>query len=169
MKLKNLTAVLLAIATLFSLSCVTAFANKEATASVPVKLTVANDYKSISVTVPASLPVDIHNGTVLTANNAKITNNAKVGSIQVKSVSVQDGAFKVGNYDSFSGSKTIALKINGAATKGAGDLDIGASAFPEIAPTESLPLSYFAKVSKDAGTMTDKEVAKVVFTISLVD
>ena len=60
-----------------SVSCITAFANKEATASVPVKLTVVNDYRSISVTVPASLPVEIYNGTVVTANNARITNNAK--------------------------------------------------------------------------------------------
>ena len=169
MKLKTITAILLAIAALFSVSCVTAFANKEATASVPVKLTVANDYKSISVTVPASLPVEIYNGTVVTANNARITNNAKVGHVKVKAVSVKDGEFKVGNYDSFSGSKTIALKINGIVTKGSGNLEISQSAFPTIAPTESMPLNYYAKVSKDAGAMKDKEVAKVIFTISLVD
>ncbi len=169
MKIKNITATLLAIATLFSISCVTAFANKEATASVPVKLTVANEYRSVCVTVPASLPVEIYNGTVVTANNARITNNAKVGSVKVKAIVVNDGDFKVGNYDSFSGSKTIALKINGIVTKGSGSMEISQSAFPNIAPTESLPLSYFAKVSKDAGAMKDKEVAKVIFTISLVD
>ena len=169
MKLKNVTAIILAIATLFSVSCVTAFAGKEATASVPVKLTVANDYRSISVTVPASLPVEIYNGTVVTANNAKITNNAKVGSVKIKAVTVKDGSFKVGNYDSFSGSKTIALKINGITTKGSGKMEISETAFPNIAPTESLPLSYYAKVSKDAGAMKDKEVAKVIFTISLVE
>ena len=94
MKLKNLTAILLAIATVLSLSCVTAFAGKEATASVPVKLTVANDYRSISVTVPASLPVEIYNGTVVTANNARITNNAKVGSVKVKAVAVKRRRFQ---------------------------------------------------------------------------
>ncbi len=169
MKLKTITAILLAIVTLFSISCVTAFANKEATASVPVKLTVANDYRSISVTVPASLPVEIYNGTVVTANNARIMNNAKTGSVKVKAVSVNDGAFRIGDYDSFAGSKTIALKINGIATKGSGSLEISQSAFPDIAPSESLPLSYLAKISKDAGTMKDKEVAKVIFTITTVE
>ncbi len=169
MKFKNLTAILLAIATIFSCFGVIAFAAKEAKASVPVKLTVVNDYRSISVTVPASLPVEIYNGTVVTANNAKITNNSKNGSVKVKTVTVKDGDFKVGNYDNFSGSKTIALKINGITTKGNGSIEINQDAFPNISPTESLPLSYYAKVSKDAGTMKDKEVAKVIFTITLVD
>ena len=169
MKLKTITAVLLAITTLFSISCINASAVKETTASVPVKLTVVNDYRSISVTVPASLPVEIYNGTVMTANNARITNNAEAGAVKVKAVSVRDGDFKIGDYDSFSGSKTIALKINGIATKGSGNMEISQSAFPDIAPAESLPLSYFAKVSGDAGTMKDKEVAKVIFTISLVE
>ena len=169
MKFKTITAILLAISALFSVFSLSAFANKEANASVPVKLTVINDYRSISVTVPASLPVEIYNGTVITANNARITNNSKTGSVKVKAVYVNDGAFKVGDYDSFSGVKTIALKINGIATKGSGNLEITESAFPDIAPTESLPLNYFAKVSKDAGTAKDKEVAKVVFTITLVD
>ncbi|MBR2731616.1 MAG: hypothetical protein IKD72_06500 [Clostridia bacterium] len=169
MKTKQLTAILLAIAVLFSLSCVHAFAATEATASVPVKLTVANEYRSISVTVPASLPVEIYNGTVVTATNAKITNNAKFGSVKVKAVSVKDGSFKIGNYDVFTGSKTIALKLNGISTKRAGNLEISQSAFPVIAPQESLPLRYFAKVSKDAAAMKDKEVAKVVFTLALAD
>lgn len=84
MKLKTITAILLAIATLFSVSCVTAFANKEATASVPVKLTVANDYRSISVTVPASLPVEIYNGTVVTANNARIMTKTRKDTVNGK-------------------------------------------------------------------------------------
>ena len=169
MNFKKLTAILLAISALFSVFSAAASANKEATASVPVKLTVINDYRSISVTVPASLPVEIYNGTVVTANNARITNNAKTGSVKVKAVSVNDGAFKIGDYDSFAGSKTIALKINGISTNGSGNLEISKSAFPDIAPSESLPLSYFAKVSKDAGTMKDKEVAKVIFTITTAE
>ena len=89
--------------------------------------------------MPASLPVEIYNGTVVTATNAKITNNAKFGSVKVKAVSVKDGSFKIGNYDVFTGSKTIALKLNGISTKRAGNLEISQSAFPVIAPQESLP------------------------------
>ena len=58
-------------------------------------------YLLAAVVVPASLPVEIYNGTVVTANNARITNNAKSGSVKVKAVAVNDGDFKVGNYDSF--------------------------------------------------------------------
>ena len=169
MKLKKITAVILAMAALIPVSCVSAYAGKEATASVPVKLTVVNDYRSISVTVPASLPVEIYNGTVVTADNARITNNNGKGSVEIKSVAVTDGSFRVGDYDSFSGSRTIALKINGTVTRGSGNMEISKSAFPDIAPSGSLPLSYFAKVSGDAGAMKDKEVAKVIFTISPVE
>ena len=169
MKLKSAAAVILAAASIFSASCVSACAGREATASVPVKLTVVNDYKSISVTVPASLPVEIYNGTVVTADNAKITNNNGKGAVEIKSVAVTDGSFRIGDYDSFSGSRTIALKINGTVTRGSGNMEISKSAFPDIAPSGSLPLSYFAKVSGDTGAMKDKEVAKVIFTISPVE
>ncbi len=76
---------------------------------MPVTLTVANEYRAVNVTVPASLPVR-YQRTVVTADNAVIRNNAKTGSIQVTAVSVTDGAYKVGSYDSFSGSKSLRLK-----------------------------------------------------------
>ena len=87
------------------------------TATVPVTLTVDNEYRAVNVTVPASLPIEVINGTVLTAENARITNNSKSGSVRVSGVEVTDGAYKVGSYNSFSGAKTIALKINGCPTE----------------------------------------------------
>lgn len=85
MKHKRFSAILLALALVLSFST-TAFASSSATATVPVTLTVANEYRAVNVTVPASLPVYVINGTVVTANNAKITNNSKTGSIQVTSI-----------------------------------------------------------------------------------
>ena len=108
-------------------------------------------------------------GTVVTADNARITNNAKTGSVQVTGLSVTDGAYKVGSYDSFSGSKTIALKINGCVTTGAGRVQLTSSAFPVIAAGGSQKLTYFAKVSGDAPNSKDVQAANVVFTISIVD
>lgn len=167
MKTKKITAILLAIAVIFSMAVSSASAADEASASVPVLLTVSNNYRSLSVTVPASFPVNITNGTVLTAENAKITNNNKVGSVKVKAVTVRDGDFLIGDYDNFSGTKTIALKLNGISTKSAGKLNITDSAFPIIQPKNSLPIKYFAKVSGDASAMQNKEVAQVIFTIAL--
>lgn len=167
MKTKKITAILLAIAVIFSMAVSSASAADEASASVPVLLTVSNNYRSLSVTVPASFPVNITNGTVLTAENAKITNNNKVGSVKVKAVTVKDGDFLIGDYDNFSGTKTIALKLNGISTKSAGKLSITDSAFPIIQPQNSLPIKYFAKVSGDASAMQNKEVAQVIFTIAL--
>ena len=128
MKTKKITAILLAIAVIFSMAVSSASAADEASASVPVLLTVSNNYRSLSVTVPASFPVNITNGTVLTAENARITNNNKVGSVKVKAVTVKDGDFLIGDYDNFSGTKTIALKLNGISTKSAGKLSITDSA-----------------------------------------
>ena len=85
------------------------------------------------------------------------------------SVSVTDGAYKVGDYENFSGKQTIALKINGCPTKGAGKLPITEDAFPVITANGSQALTYFAKVSGDAQNTENLEAAKVVFTISIVD
>ena len=113
-------------------------------------------------------PVYVTNGTVITADNAKITNNSKTGAVQVTAISVTDGAYKVSSYNSFSGSKTIALKINSCVTKGAGKMSITKDAFPKIGAAQNLPLTYFAKVSGDAPNSKDVQAANVVFTISIV-
>ena len=141
MKRKTIPAFFLALALVFSLST-GALAAGTTTATVPVTLTVSNEYRAVNVTVPAALPVYVINGTVVTADNARITNNAKTGSVQVTGLSVTDGAYKVGSYDSFSGSKTIALKINGCVTTGAGRVQLTSSAFPVIAAgARSSPIS----------------------------
>ena len=168
MKRNRIPALLLAMLLTLSLS-VSAFAAGSTTATVPVTLTVDNQYRAVNVTVPSSLPVYVTNGTVITADNAKITNNSKTGAVQVTAISVTDGAYKVGSYDSFSGSKTIALKINGCVTTGTGRGQLTSSAFPVIAAGGSQKLTYFAKVSGDAPNSKDVQAANVVFTISIVD
>lgn len=165
---KKLAAMLVSVLLMLSLG-VTAFAATSTTATVPVTLTVANEYRAVNVTVPAALPVHVINGTVVTADNAVIRNNSKVSAVQVTSVSVTDGAYKVGDYENFSGKQTIALKINGCPTRGAGKLSITEDAFPVITANGSQPLTYFAKVSGDAQNTENLEAAKVVFTISIVD
>lgn len=168
MKTKRLMALVLATAMMFIMG-ISTFAAKSTTATVPVTLTVSNEYRAVNVTVPASFPVEVINGVVVTADNAKITNNAKSGAVKITAVSVTDGAYKVGNYDNFSGSQTIALKFNGCSTTGAGKLSINDKAFPAIRAGGSLPLTYFAKVSGDAQNTEGIEAAKVVFTISIVE
>ena len=168
MKRKNLISLLISVMMILSLG-ITAFAANSTTATVPVTLTVDNQYRAVNVTVPASLPVYVINGTVITADNACITNNSKNGSVQVTAVSVTDGAYKVGHYDKFGGSQTIALKINDCVTAGSGRIAINNSAFPKIAAGGNLPLKYFAKISGDAQNTENLEAAKIVFTISIVD
>ena len=168
MKHKSILAFLLSLMVVFSLG-MNAYAATSTTATVPVTLTVSNEYRAVNVTVPASLPVYVINGTVVTADNAVIRNNSKTSAIQVTSISVTDGAYKVGDYENFSGSSTIALKINGCPTKGAGKLPITENAFPVIAANGSQALTYFAKVSGDAPNADDVQAANVVFTISIVD
>ena len=150
MKRNRIPALLLAMLLTLSLS-VSAFAAGSTTATVPVTLTVDNQYRAVNVTVPSSLPVYVTNG-----------------AVQVTAISVTDGAYKVGSYDSFSGSKTIALKINSCVTKSAGKMSITKDAFPKIGAAQNLPLTYFAKVSGDAPNSKDVQAANVVFTISIV-
>ena len=168
MKTKRLMALLLSVTMLSTLG-IPAFAAKSTTATVPVTLTVSNEYRAVNVTVPASFPVEVINGVVVTANNAKITNNAKSGAVKITAVSVTGGAYRVGSYDNFSGAQTIALKFNGCPTTGAGKLTITDQAFPAIRAGENLPLTYFAKVSGDVKNTEGIEAAKVVFTISIVE
>ena len=144
MKRNRIPALLLAMLLTLSLS-VSAFAAGSTTATVPVTLTVDNQYRAVNVTVPSSLPVYVTNGTVITADDAKITNNSKTGAVQVTAISVTDGAYKVGSYDS-----------------------ITKDAFPKIGAAQNLPLTYFAKVSGDAPNSKDVQAANVVFTISIV-
>ena len=168
MKHKSITAFLLALMLVLSLGT-TAFAASETTATVPVTLTVANEYRAVNVTVPACLPVYVINGTVVVADNARIINNSKTGAIQVTNISVTDGAYKVGNYENFSGNKTIALKINGCPTVGEGKLNITSKAFPVIEAGKSQLLTYFAKISGDAPNADNVNAANVVITISIAD
>jgi len=168
MKAKRLSALILAVMLTLSLGT-TAFAAESTTATVPVTLTVSNEYRAVNVTVPASLPIEVINGVVITADNAKITNNSKTGAVQVTKISVTDGAYKVGNYESFSGNKTIALKINGCPTKSSGALAINSNAFPVIDAGASQALTYFAKVSGDAPNSENVQAANVVITISIVN
>ncbi len=168
MKTKHLSALCMAVLLMLTMS-ITAFAANSTTATVPATLTVSNEYRAVNVTVPASFPVEVINGVVVTADNAKITNNAKSGAVKITAVSVTDGAYKVGSYDNFSGSQTIALKFNGCPTTGSGKLNITDKAFPAIKAGGNLPLTYFAKVSGDAQNTEGIEAAKVVFTISIVE
>ena len=166
--MKKLISLTLALALIMCLP-VAVSAEETTEARVPVTLTVINTEKPISVTVPAALPVSVVDGSVLVANNAKISNNAKKGAVQVTAVAVESGALTVADYECFKGDeKTIALSINGIGTEGPGELDITDTAFPNIAAGENLSINYQAKVvvSED---VKDMSAATVIFTIASVD
>lgn len=168
MKRKRFLSAILAIVSVMCL-CIPTFAADSTTATVPVTLTVENKYRAVNVTVPAALPVYVINGTVVTADDVKIINNSKTTAVQVTDVEVTNGSFSVGDYDNFSGSSKIALKINGCPTKGAGKMYINTTAFPRIEADSSMPLEYYAKVSGDAKNAEKVNAANVVFTISIKD
>ena len=163
--IKRMISLVCSLALAFSLA-VPAFAKEVKQTEVPVTLTVINAAQKISVTVPAALPVSVVEGTVVTATNAAITNNAETGSIHVVAVEVRPGALEIGNYGAFENRKnTVALSLNDCTTAQAGELPITKEAFPDIEAGKSLPIRYDAKVS--AGN-ADKAVtaATVIFTIA---
>ena len=165
---KKLITFLLALTMILSLS-VGASAAETTDARVPVTLTGVNTVSPISCTVPAALPVSLVDGYVVCANNAAITNTAKTGRIKVTKVDVQAGTFEIGNFDDFTAAKnSIALSINGCATKGAGALTLVDGAFPAIAAEKNLAIRYKAKVSASEA-VTNINAATVIFTIAAVN
>ena len=147
---------------------VPALANEIKQAEVPVTLTVINAAQKLSVAVPAALPVSVVEGTVVTATNAAITNNAESGSIRVVSVEVKPGALEIGSFADFGNdTNKIALSLNGCQTVQAGELPIKQEAFPDINAGTSLPIRYDAKVSA-ANAAKAVTAATVVFTIAAV-
>ena len=165
--MKKSLALLLALALIFAFP-VTASAAETTEAKVPITLTVVNTVAPISCTVPACLPVSLIDGYIVTASNAAITNTGKTGAIKDTKVDVQAGAFEIGNFDDFSASKnSIALSINGCATKGAGSLTLVDGAFPAIAAEKNLAIRYKAKVSASEA-VTNINAATVIFTIAAV-
>ena len=164
---KKLITLLLALTMILSLA-VGASAAETTEAKVPVTLTVVNTVAPISCTVPAALPISLVDGYVVCANNAAITNTGKTGAIRVTKVDIQPGTFEIGNYDDFSASKnSIALSINGCATKGAGALTLVDGAFPAIGAEKALAIRYKAKVSANEA-VTNANAATIVFTIAAV-
>ena len=165
---KKLITFLLALTMILPLS-VGASAAETTEARVPVTLTVVNTVSPISCTLPAALPVSLVDGYVVCANNAAITNTAKTGRIKVTKVDVQAGTFEIGNFDDFTAAKnSIALSINGCATKGAGALTLVDGAFPAIAAEKNLAIRYKAKVSASEA-VTNINAATVIFTIAAVN
>ena len=165
---KKLITFLLALTMILSLS-VGVSAAETTEARVPVTLTVVNTVSPISCTVPACLPVSLVDGYVVCANNAMITNTGKTGALRVTRVDVQAGTFEVGSYDDFAASKnSIALNINGCATKGAGALTLAENAFPAIPAEKSLAIRYRAKVSASE-VVTNINAATVIFTIAVAE
>ena len=164
---KKLITFLLALTMILSLS-VGVSAAETTEAKGPVTLNVVNTVSPISCTVPAALPVSLVDGYVVCANNAAITNTGKTGAIRVTKVDVQAGTFEIGNFDDFTASKnSIALSINGCATKGAGALTLVDGAFPAIAAEKNLSIRYKAKVSASEA-VTNVNAATVIFTIAAV-
>ena len=169
MKNKHIVRLLIPLLLIFAIGTTAMASNLETVAAVPVTLTVSNRYRAVSVSVPAALPVEVIDGEVFAADSAKIKNNSTTGAIQVTEVSVIGGAYKIGSFNDFNGTKTIALEINGCETVNEGMLKISDESFPVIKAEGSLPLLYSAKVSADAPNGTDVEAAHVVFTISVTE
>lgn len=141
-------------------------ATGEQTTTIPVTLTIVHTTRNIDVTMPASLPVSVVDGKVLTADNVAIRNNSKTVDVEVAAVEVNDGAYVIADYDAFpeKADKAIAMQLNGIGTKGPGALGINKTAFPDVPAGESLDIVYKAKVS-DGKDVSGVEAAHVVFVL----
>lgn len=154
---KNLIFVL---AFMIVLSCMTvAFA--DTTLGAPgegvSEVIITTEAPIFSATVPATLAISVAgNGTVVTATNAKITNNS-YGAIQVTGLKVAGkNGWETVDYATSNmanvrvGSKQIAISLNGCTTTGKDSIDFIQSNFPAISgkggDNNTLSISYDAKV-----------------------
>ena len=137
--------------------------------TIPVTLTVAHSSKHINVTLPAAMPVSVLDGRVLTADNLQIQNHNDSMDVRVTGIEVISGRFSVASYQSFqdNGKNQIALSINGCGTTGPGFLTLTDVAFPVLAPGDTLPIWYNAKVSA-VSDMSGVNAANVIFTLRAV-
>ena len=149
---------------------IAAESGQEQTTSIPVTLSIVNSTKNIDVTMPAAFPVSVVDGKVLTATNVEIKNNSDKVGIEITSVKVTNGTYSVADFDAFptSGSKKIAMNINGCQTKASGELAITKKAFPNIEPTQTLKIDYDAKVL-GSGEVKGEKAANVIFTLKATD
>lgn len=150
--------------------CLAAGSGDQQTTSIPVMLTIVNTVKNIDVTMPAAFPVSVVDGKVLTATNVEIKNNSEKMGVEITSIKVTDGNYKVADFAAFpaTGSGKIALDINGCSTKSAGELAITKQAFPDIDPLNGLAINYNAKVLA-TGEVKGEKAANVIFTLKAID
>lgn len=161
----------IAMGTILMTTCFAADTTQgQQTTSIPVTLTIVNSVKNIDVTMPAAFPVSVVDGKVLTATNVEIKNNSEKTGVEIVSVKVTNGTYTVADFSAFptTGSKKIAMSINGCTSKTAGDLDITKKAFPDIEPTRALAINYDAKVLA-AGEVKGEKAANVIFTLKAID
>ena len=142
---------------------------------VPVDLTVSA--ATFSVSVPTALPISVAaNGSVTTANDAKIVNNSH-GAVRVTNMAIEgaDG-WETVNWNTANmgservGSTKVAMMINGDKTIGDNAISFTASNFPKMdgvnaGNTDELPIIYDAKVPAQATSLSDLTVANVIFTV----
>lgn len=145
-------------------------ANGQQTTVIPVTLTVVHSVNNIDVTLPAAFPVSVIDGKVLTATNVDIKNNASKNDVEITSIQVTDGAYKVSDYNNFpnNSSSRIALSINNCSTVSSGALSIDKKSFPNIKAGETLAIDYKAKVS-DSETTNKINAANVIITLKAID
>jgi hypothetical protein len=136
---------------------------------IPVMLTIVHSTKNIDVTLPATMPVSVLDGKVLTADNLRIYNNSSYLGIEISNVSVTDGVYQIASFSNFPSNEhnVIALCINGRETTKTGALSIDQTAFPIIEPQSSIPIRYTAKVT-DSKDIENVNAANVVFTLKAV-
>lgn len=133
--------------------------------SIPVELYV--NAATFSVTVPSVLPIDVDaNGTVYTADNAKVTNNS-AGLVEVKSVDIRmANKWALSTYNSDFKAKDVNAKELGLLFNNVdaieGDLHETFTAFPA---NTSQALKYDAKLPPQSSSTTKEQIAFVVFTI----
>ena len=166
--MKKILALVLAIACSI---CGTALAaTQEQSSVIPVTVTVVRTSKHIDVTMPATMPVSVLDGKVLTADNVEIVNNSSSVDVEITGVRVEAGAFEIGNFNDFDGdtNNTIALKINGATTTESGELDISEANFGVLATGERMAIDYDAKVST-SDDVKGLQAASVVFVLRPLD
>lgn len=121
--------------------------------------------------VPVSLPVSVANdGSVLTANNASVTNNSSYGYIRVDNIKLEpigDWSIKDSNLD-FSNmnvnTKAFSFELNDKVPD-ASSGQINLSELPVLGLNKSIALEYGVKIPPQANGLDKENIANIVITV----
>lgn len=166
--MKRLLSIVIAFSLFFSI-LTPVYAIDTSGGSGSSEAVINQEFTTFSVSLPTSLPISVDsNGAVATATSAEIVNNS-FGPVEVKDIQVNpQNGWSIQSWDTDFSKKKVglsefSLQINDTSVGTDGSLSLGN--FDTIYGGDKLSLSYDGKVATQKNSISNLDIAEVVFTV----